>query len=371
MHRSLSHPQNNRKHYSNTLNQESAVESRKPAQALGYSKATFAGALVTLAAFLAPQNVSAVGFSLLNIDDKGQAPLQVGLWYPSETEAPKQPNTPFGQALAKDAPIEGKDLKLIVLSHGFGGWLGGHADTALAFADAGFVVAAPSHTGNTFRDMSSPVEKWAIDRPHHISLTIDYLQQEWQQRTTLSNSKVGVYGFSAGGLTAMSLVGAVPNMALAKQHCEQTPAEFGCKEKTLVPAMLAANMQSLPSGAWGADQRIGAAAVAAPGLAFAYDEAALSQVNTPVQLWSALDDQRVPHNYNALPLANYLGERVETHWVNKANHFAFLIQPCTEKLKKYEPDTWDLICTDQEGFNRRDFHQHMNAEMVRFFKEQL
>lgn len=327
---------------------------------------------VALGCLLAlPLNAQAVGFTQLSIADPDhKQPLELGIWYPSDAAVPSEPNTPFNQALSLDAKIDSDKHKLVLISHGFGGWMGGHADTALALAEAGFVVAAPSHTGNTFRDMSSSVEQWVINRPHQISTTIDYLQQTWDKRDSLSGAQVGVYGFSAGGLTALSLIGAVPNMQQAQQHCESTPGEYGCRDDTLVPALIAADMHELSDADWGADDRIGAAAMAAPGLAFAYAAETLKAVKTPVQLWSALLDDRVPHETNSLPLSQSLST-VETHWIEKAGHFAFMVQPCTQKLKKVEPDTWDFLCIDKEGFDRRAFHTEMNAELVQFFEHNL
>ena len=46
-------------------------------------------------------------------------------------------------------PVTGEKLPLIVMSHGRRGWFGGHHDTAAALADAGFVVAALNHPGDT------------------------------------------------------------------------------------------------------------------------------------------------------------------------------------------------------------------------------
>ncbi len=312
----------------------------------------------------------AAGFSQLTVPDPGHKDLQIGVWYPTAKHAPSEPNTPFNQALALDADIEGEHLPLVMLSHGFGGWQGGHADTAKALAEAGFVVAAPSHTGNTFRDMSSTIDQWMLDRPRHISISIDFLRKQWRQAPALNQGQVGLFGFSAGGHTALSLIGAVPNMSKAIAHCESDPSEFICSEG-FVAGMVTADMGSLPAEAWGKDPRIGAAAIAAPGLGIAYDKKALSDVSVPVQLWSTLQDKRVPHATNSLPIAEALQERVETHWIDNAGHFAFMVQQCTEKLKKFEPDTWDFICKDNEGFDRRAFHQSMNAEMVRFFKASL
>ncbi len=328
------------------------------------AKALALGALLSQ-----PSTAQAVGFSMLSVDS-GRHTLHVGVWYPSDAEVPEHANTPFRQSLALDAEISGQAHKLVLMSHGYGGWHGGHADTALALAKAGFVVAAPTHAGNTHKDMSASIDQWIIDRPAQISATIDYLQQHWLQRQALADGEVGIYGFSAGGLTAMSLIGAVPNLNLMKQHCTNLPEEFGCKTEALIPALLAADLQ-LADEEWGFDARIGAAAVAAPGLAFSYDANSVANVDTPVQLWSGLDDKRVLHESNSLPLAQMLGDNVETHWIADANHFAFIVQSCTERLKKVEPETWAFLCVDKAGFDRKAFHREMNAQMAEFFEANL
>lgn len=349
------------------------LNSKAPAKnALSHVKHKYSLKAFALSGLLAMPTFSAqaAGFSFLSVPDPGHKNIEVGVWYPSDAAAPSSANTPFNQALAIDASISGEQLPLVVISHGYGGWMGGHADAAIALADAGFVVAATSHTGNTFKDMSSTAGEWIFDRPRHISKSIDYLQQQWSQRQALQLDKVGVFGFSAGGMTALSLIGAVPNVQKAQQHCDNSPEEFVCKDG-LLSELLQAKPQDLPLEAWGMDPRIKAAVLAAPGFAFAYDQQSFSDNNVPVQLWSGLMDDRVPHASNSAPLAQAMGAHVEMHEVKKAGHFSFMVQSCTEKLKKFEPDTWDFICVDQEGFDRWKFHDHMNTEMLRFFKQSL
>ncbi len=79
---------------------------------------------------------------------------EVGIWYP--TDAPSRPTAVglFTQDVAREAPARGRGLSLVVISHGNGGNFASHATTALALAQAGFVVAAPTHTGDNNRDQS-------------------------------------------------------------------------------------------------------------------------------------------------------------------------------------------------------------------------
>ncbi len=336
-------------------------------------------AIIVLPFWLCTAGQASPGFRLMQVADPGHKVMTVGLWYPSDAVAPSAPNTKFGHALAVDAPLTGSGLPLVLLSHGYSGWYGGHADLALALASAGYVVAAPSHTGNHFADMTSTVDVWALDRPRHISVTLDFLLQYPLTKNAIDRNRVGVYGFSAGGFTALSLIGAVPDIDHAAEHCRNHPSEFVCAEG-MIDVMVDANLDTVPNAAWGQDTRIQAAAIAAPGLAFAYSDKSVKNVNVPVQLWSALDDHSVPHLTNALPLAKRLADSEtgwpethwpETHWIENASHFAFLIIPCRPAFKKADPEEYAFVCGDAEGFNRREFLDEMGQEMIRFFNEAL
>ena len=59
----------------------------------------------------------------------------------------------------KNCPISGDKLPLVVVSHGRGGSFVGHHDTAETLADAGFVVAAINHPGDTTFDRFVPATR--------------------------------------------------------------------------------------------------------------------------------------------------------------------------------------------------------------------
>lgn len=313
---------------------------------------------------------SAVEFRLLQVPDGDHLPIEAGVWYPSDASVPDSANTVFGQALSIDAPLRGKGLAVIALSHGYGGWYAGHADTALALAEAGFVVVAPTHTGNTWSDMSSPIEKWILDRPRHVRRAFEHLTQTAPFRTRVDDSRYGVYGFSAGGLTALLLLGGVPDFDLAAAHCRQYPDEFVCAEGML-RQLLGAGMARVPAHVWGADKRIAAAAIAAPGLGFAFSRESLAGVRAAVQLWSGGRDERVPTDRNAGRIASRLPVPAKTHWEADANHFAFMLVQCRPAFEENDPEDYAAVCGDAPGFDRFAFHRHINREMLRFFRENL
>jgi predicted dienelactone hydrolase len=99
---------------------------------------------------LAGVPVLAAGFEQLTVPDPEGPPLEAGIWYPSQAPASSQPLGLYRQTVATGGQIAGRGLPLVVISHSTGGSFADHYDTALALAEAGFVVAAVTHTGLIF-----------------------------------------------------------------------------------------------------------------------------------------------------------------------------------------------------------------------------
>ena len=305
-----------------------------------------------------------VGFQQVQAQTPDGHTFAVAIWYP--TEARPRPTTLLQRTLMSVAPngaVSGRDLPLVVLSHGSGGGLGSHADLALALSNAGYVVAAPLHLGDNFRDQSAVGSlSWLGDRTRQLSATLDYMLTQWPASDHIDSERIGAYGFSAGALTVLGAVGAQPNLHLIARHCAQM-SEFVCdqlrqaRSPLLDPANLVPQEESL------LDARIRAASVAAPWLGFTLGADAMSNVRVPVQLWSAANDKYVPYATNARPVREALGARAEFHAVPGAGHFSF-VAPCG-------PFGPPLLCAEQGSFDRKAFHQDMNAKVVAFFDKQL
>jgi hypothetical protein len=116
-------------------------------------------------------------------------------------------------------PIAGNG-RLVVISHGSGGSPWVHADLARSLADAGFIVAMPEHHEDNYRDGRDPgPDSWTL-RPGEVSRAIDTVSQDPRFSPLLRLDKVGMYGVSAGGHTALSLAGGRWSPARFKRHCE-------------------------------------------------------------------------------------------------------------------------------------------------------
>jgi predicted dienelactone hydrolase len=172
------------------------------------------GAALTLLCSLAH---AAVGLSeIAATADDGP----VTLYYPSNDAAQPVIRGRFTLIVAaRGAPVRGNG-RLVVISHGSGGAPWVHADLARSLVEAGFVVAMPEHRADNYKDDSHPgPDSWTM-RPAEVSRAIDSVGRDPRFAPLLTLDKVGVYGMSAGGHTALSLAGGRWSPAGFKLHCE-------------------------------------------------------------------------------------------------------------------------------------------------------
>ena len=308
---------------------------------------------------LAPTCVHAAGFQQGAAADPSGKPLVIGIWYPSLAIAKPVSMGPTTMTVAMNAPVNGKALPMIVMSHGTGGSYLGHFDTAIALADAGFVVVAMNHTGDNYADQSRSVN--IMDRPRQVSRVVDHMLSTWDERVAINPQRIGMFGFSSGGFTALAIIGGVPDFTQIGPMCRQHPGDFACQllAKSERPAVAPATVAV-------ADARIKAAVVAAPALGFTLSPDGLKNVKVPVQLWRAENDVIVPHPRYAEAVRLALPEAPDYHVVPNAGHYDFLA-PCSEALASIAP----AICTSSAAFDREAFHIGFDSEVVKFFEQTL
>lgn len=309
-------------------------------------------AVITIGAWLLTATPAlAVGFSEVGIPSP-DGPIQTGIWYPSAAPVASRRIGQYMQNVAVDGEINGRGLPLIVISHGAGGSFAQHYDTAIALADAGFVVAAVTHPGDNDRDQSKFAE--FERRPRHITALIDYMLSGWPEHDRIDARRIGMFGFSAGGFTALVAIGGVPDFSLGRAYCVDRPDDWGTGIRPTAP----------PS-AFTHDPRISAAVVAAPlGVVFPHD--GLARITAPIQLWRAERDEIVPQPFHAQHVYDELTVKPEYHVVANAGHFVFL-PPCPLVMWVFAR----AACSDAWGFDRAAFHRQFNEQVVTFFKTKL
>ena len=322
--------------------------------------------VVIVIASLFPFGAQATGFESATIPTS--PPIDIGIWYPSSSPVVTAVNIPFGQALAVDGEILGEDLPLIVVSHGNRGRMAAHSHTALALAEAGYVVVALTHPGDNYQNpLTSPFD-WLVSRPADISETIDFMLSDWVHADRIDADRIGVYGFSAGGYTALASAGAVIDFDVRVRFCRDNPQEHTCGDDAdgiVAPAAFYPQLRAVTG-----DPRIGAISVSAPGFSYSFDREALAEVTVPVQIWSGTLDESVPHETNGALLAANLPHSPDVHVVEGAGHFAFTAI-CPSSVRQYDRYAWNIYCVDADGFDRADFHQVFHRGIVEFFNSTL
>lgn len=262
-----------------------------------------------------------------------------------------------------------KHLPLIVMSHGAGGSSEDFEDTARALADTGFVVASVMHPGNNYRDNSYVrLGKNLSSRPHHVSRTIDYMLTTWRAHQQIDPARIGVFGFSAGGFTALVVAGGRPDFNHTAEHCRVKPDAWDCNYLRKNGAPI--NRVPMPANA--VDARVKAAVVAAPAVGYNFEPNGLANVRIPIQLWNAQNDMVVEDS--AEIIRRLLPTPPEYHLVPNAGHFVFM-RACDWKMRSIITvmhwfGTSD-ICADEKGFDRARFRDEFNRSVVQFFSTKL
>jgi predicted dienelactone hydrolase len=319
--------------------------------------AKIAGAALAIL-MLAARPGLAAGFEFATVPDPEGPPLEAGIWYPSAAPVSSQPLGPYQQMVATGGEVAGRGLPLIVMSHSTGGSLADHHDTALALAEAGFVVAAVTHTGDNYRDKSAFAR--IENRPRHIKALVDYMLASWPHRGLIDPARIGMFGFSAGGFTTLVEIGGEPDVTRAVAHCAAYPDEWACRR------VKESGGSGRAPAAFMHDARVAAAVVAAPALSYSFTPEALAGIKVPIQLWRGDSDEMFPHPRHAQYVHDGLPAKPEYHVVPNAGHFVFLA-PCSPQLERVAPQ----ICRDAPGFDRAAFHREFNPAVVAFFTAKL
>ncbi len=263
---------------------------------------------------------------------------------------------------------------LVVLSHGSGGNPWQLSDLAKRLVQAGFVVAAPFHPGDNNRDHDhSTLTTWTNwqMRPTHLTAAIDAMARSgrWQVRT----DKVGVYGMSAGGHTALAMAGGKWSADNLRRHCNQhIRLDFKiCTEGhghlkgdwldnvRIVRALASINYRMRDTTVYGhADPRVAAVVAEVPALA-EFDMATLVSSNRAIGVVQALADQFIPPDLHSGALLRACRHCVELASVPGAGHLSLLSPPVPPEAS-----------TDAPGFDRRVVVD-VQLKVVAFFVRHL
>ena len=191
-------------------------------------------------------------------------------------------------------PDKTDSIPVIVVSNGLGAKRDRFEGLANYLASYGFAVAVPDHPGSDRRRQKAFLKGLYrenfdatdyIDRPLDISYILDELEQINSKSldNKLDLQQVGVFGYSIGGTTALSLAGAKIDLARLKQDCDR-PLDllnisilYQCRALELSP-----QQQSLK------DERVKAAFLFVPFGNSLFSKEELSKISIPI-MWQVVD----------------------------------------------------------------------------------
>ena len=311
---------------------------------------------------LAPASARAdgVGYRDIRIDVDGEA-LLTALWYPTEAPLGHTSIGPFTMPAVLDAPFSAGPFGLILISHGTGGSRLNHRGTAIQLARAGYVVAAPEHTGDNWQDdrNAGRPANWRR-RPGQLSAVLDRLLEDAEFREHIDPKRVGAIGHSAGGYSALALIGGKPDLRALARHCterrDRDPVfcSYGRSEghvQAAIPRMT--------------DRRVGAVVAVAP-VGALFSEGAFASVEAPTQIHRLDADRVLREPWHAHNIADLMGQNAGLIGHPGAHHFAF-VSPFPTGLE----DQVGEAALDPAGFDRQAFLAGIDRQILEFFDEVL
>ena len=302
------------------------------------------------------------GFKLLlGWNEEENSGVEFMLWYPTTKAESRVGLGPWAVYGAQDAkPVEGK-FPLLIISHDTGANKFSYHDTAAQLAAAGFVVAAPTHRGDSSNDMSDIYTANQIfGRVKEIHLIVNYLDSS-EYKNLADTSRIGILGIGSGAATALILAGGLVDVSGYSRYCNE--AEAGndlCSP--WVKQRLTTLAFYLPQPPDTALPGVKAMALAAPGLGMLFTKDSLAGIKAEVCIYDA---EREPYDQ-----AGMLRDMLPSHQKYVALpglDSRDLTAPCTEALLG-EP-TWQCDPVPEDSQELRE--SLFNTGLIKFFAQQL
>ena len=320
-------------------------------------------ATIVLALVLAVANAAGadgVGFRDVAVEVDGEEAAHA-LWYPAGVSTGRTTVGPFTMSATRDAPISAGQHGLVLISHGTGGGRFNHRDTAIRLAEAGYVVAAPEHAGDNWRDgrYSGTSANWRR-RPRQLSATLDHLLGDPEFGPRIDAGRIGAIGHSAGGYSVLALIGGRADTRVLARHCTRNRRED--------PEFCA---YGRPNGHVGgrlpdlSDRRVSAVVAVAP-VGAVFGDGAFSGVEAPTQIHRLEGDRVLRRPWHVDRIMKLMGRNARLVVHPGAHHFAYISPFPTAMVGRV-----GRPARDPAGFDRRAFLSGIDQQVLAFFDEVL
>ncbi len=286
-------------------------------------------------------------------------PFDVLVWYPTDAaEAPWMTDA-YPIPASHDAAIAAGRFPIVLLSHG-GGVTGGKpfvlSELSADLARHGYVVVAPFH-GTT----------GALRRTFQVRLALDAVLADHRFLPHTDPKRLGMLGFSLGGAVTLMLAGATPDFAHLDVYREAHPSDvMACDH---APGGGGRRTTAIPWWAFWVRQPPAAAPLPLKAIVLLDPFGALfprdhvTSVTMPVLLFRPDQSQLGEENARELAAALPHPPRYQTV---PGSHFIF-VDVCPSPLKTAAPQ----VCRDPPGADRASIHAAIEAQIAKFFGDNL
>lgn len=309
-------------------------------------------------------------------------PLATTLWYPaphSSVELEWRVGVfRFGQN-TPNAPFKDSQRRpLVVLSHGTGGTAAQLSWLAERLVQAGYLVAAVNHHGNTAAEEKAWPHGFVLpaERARDLSALIDRLLADEEIAPHIDSNRIVAAGFSIGGYSVLAAAGAHLGFADRQRRCANgsgnpvcnLPPEAGFSEgdvRTLASSDAAFVAALLRDELQFSDPRIRAVYAIAPAFVSLMEKKDFPSPGIPIRVVLAEGDRQI--------LLSQTLRSVEKHaalatvmTIPDAGHYAFLA-PCTLRGRLLVRS----LCKDPSSIDRAGLHNRVGSDAAAFFDASL
>ncbi|WP_425513757.1 alpha/beta hydrolase family protein [Ensifer oleiphilus] len=303
--------------------------------------------------------------------------LAVTIWYPAEAggKVVTLGESAFfvGTDAMLEAPITRGKYPLILLSHGAG--LGGTPQAmswiATSLAKQGFIVAAPTHPGNTGTNRSAAETMKLWLRPADIGATLDMVEKQPLFENHLEPERVGALGLSMGGSTVLTLAGARIDPIRLASYCDTdvlNPSLCGWVRQSGVDLHA---MDMKLAGRNNKDKRIQFVMAIDPAPVDVFQVSTFSEASIPVDIVNLGRPGKIPRTALASEIAKAIPEG-KYSTIEDASHYSMFgeCKPNAAEIAETK-QLGDPICSDGGGQSRLEIHEQLIKLVTEAFAREL
>lgn len=247
--------------------------------------------------------------------------IPIKVWYPSideEGEAPRYARILLRKEVMLDAePYLLEEAPVLVFSHGNSSFSEQSYFMSEYFASHGWIVIAPDHTGNTFRDTQGGISfESGAWRPQDITAMLDYFEGlDDDPIASKMSDDIVMTGHSFGGFTTLANAGSGFDVDGALEVCEAPGAPSACQILSSEDVV-----NKLREGFL--DSRIKVAIPQTPGGFLLFQEG-ISEIDIPTLLMTAAMDNTLPDEEEGAPIWEALGPKSMRLDLVAGGHFTY------------------------------------------------